>query len=539
MKILLQVLSIIIAMNSISSPQTFRKYNNKKEMFHSDLVPVIFVPGIMASPLYDDLNNNDKLTLNEKAWVGVKLNSLWLNENGIDPAGNYNIKVSPLRNDTANTLRNELNFVPMDLFKGFFDNLEANGYKLDDYDDDHNEGENLFCFTYDWRRFNTFNAGRLSCFIDSVLTWTGASFINLIGHSMGGIVSKTCIKLYDKFRIKNLVFIGTPHFGAPEMLTVMLKGKLFEWLDIIIEEPLVRSLSRNLPACYELIPSAGYFNTGINNGVSSDADIYSECFQLPDGDYTNYTDMINYLRTYSSTLGENLNETLIDSSEIFKESIDIVDFDEINIFNIVGYNQLTIGKNSVIIEPPPLNWISIEESRNLNGDYTVPVRSAELINNIIAEHTYYVPDIEHCDLPSSQPVGEILAGILSDPPVTSFPQYKSPPPSYKFLLSGVGNETGYINSFYLSQNYPNPFNPSTTINYSIPGMSYVTLKVYDILGNEIAVIVNGEKTAGSYSVKFSINNRPSASTVYFYKLDAMTEEDQEHFTKSGKMILLK
>lgn len=110
----------------------------------------------------------------------------------------------------------------MDLFIGFFDNLEANGYILDNYDDIHTEGENLFCFTYDWRKNNTYNAQLLSDFIDSVMNWTGAARVNLIGHSMGGIVSKTCISIFDKSRIdkivgynnwtieKNRVVIGPP-----------------------------------------------------------------------------------------------------------------------------------------------------------------------------------------------------------------------------------------------------------------------------------------------------------------------------------------
>ncbi len=319
----------------------------------------------------------------------------------------------------------------------------------------------------------------------------------------------------------------------------MMKGKLFEWLDYIIEQPLVRSLARNLPSCYELIPSASYFNSSITNGISSDADVYTECFQLPGGDYTGYSDLIGYLRNYSSSLGENLNDALIGSSEIFKELIDTIDFGGISIFNIVGYNQWTIGKNRVIVGAPPLNWISIEESRNINGDYTVPLRSAELINNQIQEHTYYIPDIEHCDLPGSQPVFEILSGVFSDPPVTSFPEYISPPPSYRFIIDEIKEQTIRVNSFCLSQNYPNPFNSSTTINYFIPEECYVTIKIYDILGNEIGTLVNEEKLSGNYSVKFFINDPRLASKVYFYNLDASAIDGKEHFSKTGKMVLLK
>ena len=184
-----------------------------------DSLPVIYIPGIMGSPMYDDLNNDDILEDFEKAWIGLQYFSMRLDENGIDPLySQYNIKVAPIRNDTANTLRDELEEEPLDLFKGFFDNMEANGYILDDNDNDFSEGENLFCFTYDWRKDNTYNAALLSEFIDSVISWTGKDKVNLVAHSMGGIVAKTFIKLFDKSRIEKLVFIGTPHLGAPEVL---------------------------------------------------------------------------------------------------------------------------------------------------------------------------------------------------------------------------------------------------------------------------------------------------------------------------------
>ena len=73
-----------------------------------------------------------------------------------------------------------------------------------------------------------------------------------------------------------------------------------------------------------------------------------------------------------------------------------------------------------------------------------------------------------------------------------------------------------IETYVLQQNYPNPFNPSTTIIYQIPELSFVTLKVYDVLGNEITSLVNEEKSAGSYEVEF--NASELSSGIYFYQL---------------------
>ena len=85
--------------------------------------------------------------------------------------------------------------------------------------------------------------------------------------------------------------------------------------------------------------------------------------------------------------------------------------------------------------------------------------------------------------------------------------------------------------FYLSQNYPNPFNPTTKISFVIGHSSVVTLKVFDILGNEVTTLVNEEKSAGNYEVNFIATGLTSG--VYFYTLKT------ESFTKSKKMLLLK
>ena len=85
--------------------------------------------------------------------------------------------------------------------------------------------------------------------------------------------------------------------------------------------------------------------------------------------------------------------------------------------------------------------------------------------------------------------------------------------------------------FELAQNYPNPFNPTTTIRYELRNDGLVRLKVYDVLGTEVATLVNEEKAAGRYEVNF--NASALASGVYIYKLQAGS------FINSKKMILLK
>jgi photosystem II stability/assembly factor-like uncharacterized protein len=88
-----------------------------------------------------------------------------------------------------------------------------------------------------------------------------------------------------------------------------------------------------------------------------------------------------------------------------------------------------------------------------------------------------------------------------------------------------------VSGFALNQNYPNPFNPSTRISFTIPASGYTTLKVYDLLGNEVAAIIDGELSQGSYEVNF--NSSGFSSGVYFYTLTS------GEFSKTMKMILTK
>lgn len=103
-------------------------------------------------------------------------------------------------------------------------------------------------------------------------------------------------------------------------------------------------------------------------------------------------------------------------------------------------------------------------------------------------------------------------------------------------LTGVENVKILIpKNIVLSQNYPNPFNPSTVIKWQSPVAGWQSLKVYDVLGNEVATLVDEFKPAGSYEVEFqsTAGNRQLASGVYFYRLQAGT------FIETKKLILLR
>jgi hypothetical protein len=101
----------------------------------------------------------------------------------------------------------------------------------------------------------------------------------------------------------------------------------------------------------------------------------------------------------------------------------------------------------------------------------------------------------------------------------------------EYFSVGINEKSPTLKRFSLAQNYPNPFNPATKIEYTVPGTGLVSLKIFDLLGKEVATLVNKEMTAGSYSADF--NAAHLTSGIYFYKLTTGSNSIVK------KMLLLK
>ncbi len=115
--------------------------------------------------------------------------------------------------------------------------------------------------------------------------------------------------------------------------------------------------------------------------------------------------------------------------------------------------------------------------------------------------------------------GQVMCtGFLTGLPLTGGPVSASPAESLPLR-------------FELGQNYPNPFNPSTTIRYQLPSETHVTLKIFDLIGREVATLVDGEMPAGKHTVRYDGKN--ASSGIYFYRINSA------HFTAVKRMVLMK
>ncbi len=159
--------------------------------------------------------------------------------------------------------------------------------------------------------------------------------------------------------------------------------------------------------------------------------------------------------------------------------------------------------------------INLTETANMNenGSHLAPYVKTVDENNVVAYSMYYY------ETGNTGPIAD--PGVAADIFIAAVP----------LTFVGVEEEISANYNFTLDQNFPNPFNPTTTIKYSVPESGFVTLKVYDVLGKEVATLVNESVTAGSHSVNFDAASL--ASGMYIYKMQA------GNFQNVKKMMLMK
>jgi hypothetical protein len=220
---------------------------------------------------------------------------------------------------------------------------------------------------------------------------------------------------------------------------------------------------------------------------------------------------------------DNINKVIFKLEKFGNGGIPDFNFDNFTFNKMTVPVELTIFKAKVELEKIILEWQTATELNNFGFDIE---RKDSLIDwqkigflkghgnsTIPNEYSFSDNSIKECDKYKYRLKQKDYNG-----------EFKY----YPELEVSINQLPGY---YKLSQNYPNPFNPSTTINYQIPKAGNVTIKVYDILGNEVVSLVNENKVIGNYSVTFNGENLPSG--IYIYKLIS------NGFVFINKMMLIK
>ena len=422
--------------------------------------PVLIIPGILSSYL-------NRASDNTEVWVNLAnafssmndnyLDELILNQNG-QPDTFSIIPMDIFRKIEINIPL--IYFHKIDFFDGLINELKDKGYI---------ENENLFIFPYDWRLDIRDDMSSLKNKMDEVLKKTDSSRVDIIAHSMGGLLAKEYIKNINKGEVGKFIDIATPHLGAPDAFkNLMYGGNLgikFGMLGLNPDE--IKKISQNMPSIYQLLPSPGYFSD-----ILSDYSYYVD--DLIDYDNNSVKGRLNYIQSNEFLKNSGRNSYVLDNSVNIHDDLDSMNPADYGVetYNIVGCKIPTIGKiftlgNEKGKDPE-------YEVAYISGDGTVPMRSAENIPSIIQ---YYITDEEHSTIPSNSSVKKLLSLLLSSNESnfdlntyqnisTTSENCKLPNGTYLSLHSPVD-----VNIYDQSGNHTGPIE-NGDIEYSIPNIAY-------------------------------------------------------------------
>ncbi len=455
--------------------------------------PVILIPGIMGSEILKNYDDNSEIWPNaNKLVLSITdgfMDDLALNIDGTENSAKLMKLGDIIRGTTVNILG--IKYVSH-TFDGLINELEANGYE---------ENQDLFVFPYDWRKSNIENAVLLKNKIDEILTQTGDTKVDIIAHSMGGLLAKRYIYDNSADKVDKLIFIGTPHLGAPKAFKALMYGDdmtIHIGRLSLLSPNEVKKISQNMPSVFELLPSRKYVNGEQSFlGEKYVTDMVTPYYSKP-GSHPNLD--LDFDGTESYLLRQGKNPLMIPYAENLHDSIDDLDLSRVNMTNFSGCGSTkTIGR--VIVKKKKSftslwqKFVDDYEVKYTNGDDTVPLQSSILQSG----KRYYVKGFTHGELPSADGLKEDIISILKNKEPQDFDDvstniddcYISGKTVSIHSLDAVethvydknGKHTGPV------KNNPNPGN--NHIEYGIPGVQY------DQIGGNTYIFL---PTGGGYQI---------------------------------------
>lgn len=445
--------------------------------------PVIIVPGIMGSKLLKE-NVIDNLVWPNTVQIVTSVTDDFLDVLEMDSNGlpvNSNI----IKGDIIKTLNNS------NYWEGLFNELND---------------EDSFEFPYDWRLDIETIATELMEKIEEVKASRGVDKVDLVAHSMGGLLVKKYLKDHGGSSVSKFIDIGTPHTGAPSSYKTIMYGDdlgvkaLFGLININSNR--IKQISQNMPSVYQLLPSASYFD---------DYEYY-----VWDGDSANNRLDFSETSEYLKLAGRN--NALVDRANTLHQEIDGLNPADYGVetYNFVGCGVPTLGQFYILQDGEH----PIYNIKMIDGDGTVPRKSAE---DVTASSTYYVDGIQHALLPSTSGVKELVVHILS----TTTPFDISPYTNISTTSAGCSVPDGKLVSMHSpielhvydsSGNHVGP-DENGDIENSIGGAIYEVLgdNKFVFLPDGVDYVVEGDATgSGTFDVRIQelVSGEVVTTTVY-------------------------
>lgn len=453
--------------------------------------PVVIIPGIMGSYLNKD--DEDKT----EVWPNVLKALLpgtdtYLDDLILSTQGQVDSSNNIFTTGIIKYIHNE------DFFDGLISTLKSKGYE---------EGKDLFVFPYDWRLDVADNVNgiehskveSLKSKIDKILSQSKSDKVDIIAHSMGGLLAKYYIKNVGGDKVDKFIDIGTPHFGAPKAEKVLMYGddmgmKINNFMGVNVDE--IKKISQNFPSTYNLLPSPRYFDPTL-------PDYSYYLYDLGDVDGDGIMGRLSYDNTKSFLKNTGRNGLLIQNAEEMHKSLD--DFNPadygVDSYNVVGCGVPTIGK--IFANSQKFDGDFHYQIKYISGDGTVPQRSAE---GMSANRLFYANDIQHATMSSQDGIRNLVASILGDD-VDNFDYINNT--NIKTDTANCTLPDGKIISIhspvsldiYDDAGHHTGPDENGDIEYEIDGVTYDTLD-----GNKFAFIPDGL----NYTVKFNATGVGSA-----------------------------
>ena len=329
--------------------------------------PVILVPGILGT----ELRRGEEVLWIDPARILFSINDAFIDALGMSADG------ASLHADViiGDVLRKPA--PRFDYFDGLVKEFEQNGYT---------ENTNLFVFPYDWRLDIATNSRLLGEKINQVLAQTNSDKVDIVAHSMGGLLTKQYILDNGQERVDTVVFVGTPHHGAPDAGKTLLFGDNLgiQFVFSFLNPGRIKHIAQNMIAIYQLLPSRAYL--------------------AANGEY--WQDAVD---------GKTFNQLSVNAAHLRRadnfhsDALDNFSAPQLNLFTVSGCKTPTVGQ--IIRRNTGANGDE-HALKLVAGDGTVPLASADAIT-VPEANRFYLRQTAHSRMPSQDGTRQLVQHLIT------------------------------------------------------------------------------------------------------------------------------